>query len=198
MVADLVIHAALKEVSTTSAPPPLDLPLPNGSGSSLTFGLLLPLNCTRLIGNFWTVMLSGVLKGLRSVCGVVALSSSLMKVGMGVFKNLGMGLAIVVDSGVKESGGVVVEEPLLLLFCSPFFWSCLYRVYLGRLVRCLQSARLVVFSIELLYDRSTTSPTRISLLVITSSATRLGGDSYSVWGRTSYSSVSLVNSKGPG
>ena len=37
---------------------------------------------------------------------MVARSSSLMKVGMGVCRNLGMDLAITVGSGVEASGGV--------------------------------------------------------------------------------------------
>ena len=38
LVADLVTHAALEEVSTTSAPPSLDLPLLEGFGSFLCLG----------------------------------------------------------------------------------------------------------------------------------------------------------------
>ena len=103
LAADLVTRAALEVVSTTSAPPPLDLPLSEGSGSCLTSMPLLPPNCTRLIGNFWIGLLHGILKGLRSV---VALSSLPMKVGMGVCRNLGMNVDIVVGSEVEASRGV--------------------------------------------------------------------------------------------
>ena len=106
LAADMVTHAAREEVSTTSALPPLDLPLPDGSGSCLTFGPLFPPACTKLIRNFKTVMLYAVLKGLWSVFGMVALSSLLMKAGMDVYRNLGKDLAIVVGSGILTSGGV--------------------------------------------------------------------------------------------
>ena len=145
LAVDLVTCAALEEVSTTSALPPLDLPLPDGSDSCLTSGPLLPWDCTRLIRKFWTVMLPNILKGLQSIGDVVALSSLLMKVEMGVCKNLGMGLAIVVDFGVNVSSGI------------------------GN-----------------------------SRIHSTGSATRFGGESYSMWGRTSSSSVSLVGLEGLG
>ena len=41
LAADLVIRAALEEVSVTSTPPLLDLPLPEGSGSRLVSGPVL-------------------------------------------------------------------------------------------------------------------------------------------------------------
>ena len=103
LAANLVICAALEVVSTTSAPPPLDLPLSEDSDSCPASGPPLLPDCTRWIGNFRTGLLSIVLKGLRRI---VTLSSSLMKVGMGVCMNKGIGWDNVVGSGVETSGGI--------------------------------------------------------------------------------------------
>ena len=96
----------LGEVSVPLAPLPLDRLLSKGSGSYLAFGLLFPPGCIKLIGNLRTVILPSILKGLRSFCVVVIHSSSPVKIEIGVCRNLGRGLAIVVGSGAEASGGV--------------------------------------------------------------------------------------------
>ena len=110
LVADLVkgqtTLAGLEEVFVPPAPLALDCLLPEGSDSCLAFGSVLPLDCTRLIGNLRTKILLSVLKGLRSVYGVVALLNSPVKVRIGICRNLGRGLVVMVGFGVEASGGV--------------------------------------------------------------------------------------------
>ena len=62
--ANLMTHAARDEVSVASAPLPVDLPLPEASGSSCVSGLVLS-DVGMKIGSETVGIVPGVLKGLR-------------------------------------------------------------------------------------------------------------------------------------
>ena len=106
LVKEQTTLAALGEVSAPPASLLLDRLLLEGSSSYLVSGPLLPSGVIKFIGNLRIVMLPGVLKGMLSFCDVVILSSLLVKVGMGVCRNLERGLVTVVGSGVEASNGV--------------------------------------------------------------------------------------------
>ena len=190
LAANLVTCAALEVVSTTSAPLPLDLPLLKGFGSYPVSGPPLLPDRTRLIGNFRTGLLPSILKGLRRI---IALSSSLLKVGMGVCRNIGIGRDIVVGSGVEASGGV--NSSCIRSALPSSGHVCITSIQAGwrgvndRLGWVLSSSSSSMMC-------STASPTGILLLVVISSTTRLRGDLYLAWG--GISSISLVGLEGPG
>ena len=151
--------------------------------------MLLP-DCTRWIGNFRTGLLPGILKGLRHV---VTLSSLLMKVGMGFCRNIGIGQDIVVGSGVEASSTISSSRIRSTLPSSGPV--CITSIQAGWRGAC-DRLGWVFASLSSSMMCSTTSPTGIFLLVVTSSATHLGGNSYPAWG--GISSASLVGSEGPG
>ena len=83
-------------MSVTSAPPSVDLPLPEASGSSHVSGLVL--SGVGVKTESLTVgTVPGILKGLR-----VIFSSSLMKEG----RSRGLGVTNVIGSGVEPAGGM--------------------------------------------------------------------------------------------
>ena len=94
--ADLVICAARDEVSVTSAPPLVDLPLPEASGMSRVSGPVL-LGVGVKTGSLTVGTIPRVLEGLR-----VILSSSLMKEG----RSRDLGVTNVIGSGVEPAYGV--------------------------------------------------------------------------------------------
>ena len=63
LAADMVTYAAIEEVFVTSAPPPFNLPLPEGSGSRLISGPVLS-GVGMKSGNLLFETVPGVLKGL--------------------------------------------------------------------------------------------------------------------------------------
>ena len=98
LAANLVTHAALEEASVASAPSPLVLPLPEGSGSSLVYGPVLS-GVGIKTGSLPLGIVHGVLKGL-----LVILSISLMKEGQSVVR--GLGVKNVIGFGIDPSGSV--------------------------------------------------------------------------------------------
>ena len=179
---DLVIRAMRDEVSITSAPPLVDLPLPKASGSSYVSKPVL-LGVEVKTGSVTVGIVPGVLKGLR-----IILSSSLMKdrrsTGLGVTNVIGLGVELasgvgssLIRSAVGSSGPVCIVS--IRAGCGGVSTLCAWL--------CSPSNFLTTSSTMVLIGPS--------LCVATGSATcLLGGEVYS--GPVGTSS-SLVGSKGP-
>ena len=179
---DLVTHAARDEVTVASAPPPVDLPLPEASGSSCVSGPVLS-GVGVKIGSLMVGIVLGVLKGLR-----VILSSSLMKEG----RTRSMGVMNVIGSGVEPIGGV--GSSLIRSATSSSGPVCIVSIQAD----CRGASTLCTWlrsSSSSLTTSSTIVFTGTSLCATASSATcLLGGEVY--FGPVGTSS-SLVGSEGP-
>ena len=180
---DLVICAVRDEVSVTSAPPLVDLQLPEASGSSRVSGSVL-LGVGVKTGSLTVGIVPGFLKELR-----VILSSSLMKEG----QNRGLGVMKATSSGVDPSGGVGSSRIRSVAGSSGHV--CIVSIRAG----CRGISTLCFWLCSPLSSLTTSSTmvlTGTSLYVATGFATDLlGGEVYSGLVGTS---PSLVGLEGPG
>ena len=133
--ADLVTRAMRDEVSVAFAPPSVDLPLPEASGSSHVSAPVLS-DVGVKAGSLTVGTFPEVLKGLW-----VIFSSSLMKEG----QTKGLGVTNMIGSGVEPVGDM--DNSLIRSAAGSSYPVCIVSV----LRRCFHLVHLALLSLQLLY-----------------------------------------------